>query len=289
MSRLRHALTVDDWMLHLVDPASAAQWTLHPDRRSRYWADPFFLPEADGSFSLLCEEFDYATNQGTIVHLTLGPDRAVREVEPILRTGHHESYPFTFTHEGDQFCVPEIATTGEVRLYQRDGDEWHQRGVLLEGFAGLDSTLHVGSDGRLWLFSSPVDNPDALHVWYAEQLDGPWRPHARNPVLVSPRGGRSAGRILELDGELRRPGQNAAQRYGRSVVICRIEDLTPSTYAEREVEEMLPPAGFDGMHTLDRLGELVLTDVVHRRPVLADKSYVRWRVRKTLASARQRR
>lgn len=58
-----------------------------------------------------------------------------------------------------------------------------------------------------------------LHVYYADTPLGPWRPHARNPVMVAPdrRGARMGGSFARHHGKLIRFGQDCTVTYGHSV------------------------------------------------------------------------
>jgi len=55
--------------------------------------------------------------------------------------------------------------------------------------------------------------------------------------------------------------------YGAGVSLQRVTKLTPHEYAEVEERRILPPegAGFIGMHTINRAGDLSVADVFARR------------------------
>lgn len=287
---LSRLMTVDDWDVVLTDGASGHTVVLHPDQPDRFWADPFLLVDSQGSGhpTLLCEEFDHRTNLGTVVEIGLGRDLQVVHVAPMLGTGHHESYPFTFEFDGARYCIPETAELGSVFLYKRHRSGWLRETTLLDGFPGLDATLVVDPVGDLWLFASPLTRPDDLHLWHATDLTGPWRPHRLNPVVSSTRGGRSAGRIRREGERLVRPGQNSAERYGGSIVEFEIEELTTDRYREREVGELRPSAGYVGTHTVDRVGSLTVVDAVRRTPIISNRSFVQWRLRKIVRQLARR-
>jgi hypothetical protein len=109
-------------------------------------------------------------------------------------------------------------------------------------------------------------NVDELHLYYAEQPLGPWTPHPRNPIKSDVRSARPAGPILRRDGRLYRPSQDCSGRYGRAVVINRIDRLDPEGYGEREVGRIEPDprSGTLGTHTLALQPTLTCVDGVLR-------------------------
>jgi hypothetical protein len=81
------------------------------------------------------------------------------------------------------------------------------------------------------------------------------------------RGARPAGRLYQRGNELYRPAQIGVPLYGSGVSISRVLRLTPETYAEKEVERVLPshPKALLGIHTLNRAGDLCVIDGFMRR------------------------
>jgi hypothetical protein len=99
-------------------------------------------------------------------------------------------------------------------------------------------------------------------VFFADALDGEWRPHPRNPVVSDVRSGRPAGAPFVEDGVLYRPAQSSALCYGQSMVINRIDVLTETDYRETAVAAIEPswlPASLC-THTLNASAHWVATD-----------------------------
>jgi hypothetical protein len=276
-------MTVDHWDLVLTEESSGRTATLRPPQTERFWADPFLIPaDDDGPPTVLCEEYDHRTDLGTVVEVTLTDDLTVDDVTPILNTGAHESYPFTFELDGGRYCIPETAQLGSVDLYARTTGGWQRERSLLPDVAGLDTTLFVDSSGLLWLFGSRLSAPDELRLWYADGLDGRWEPHPAGPVLTSAKGGRSAGRIRVDDGRIIRPGQDSSERYGGSIIEYEIVELTVDRYREEERHRIEPPQGYVGTHTIDRVGRWTIVDAARRRSIISHRSFLQWRLRKTV-------
>jgi hypothetical protein len=109
---------------------------------------------------------------------------------------------------------------------------------------------------------------EALRIWHAPALTGPWTPHARDPVKVDRSSSRPAGTPFVRDGVLYRPGQDCSLRYGGRVVLNRVDTLTPERYTETPVAAVEPfaAAGFPaGLHTLSAVGARTLVDGNARR------------------------
>jgi hypothetical protein len=185
----------------------------------------------------------------------------------------HLSYPFLFEHEGVLCCLPELAQSDGIQLFQQvpATGEWRFARTLLDGVAGVDPTL-VRHDQRLWLFCTTLEQSEAaLHVHWAHALAGPWHPHRRNPVKFDVRSARPAGAPFEHQGQLFRPSQDCSETYGGAVRINRIVRLTPDDYEEEAVAVLRPDANGPypaGMHTLSAAGDWTLIDGKRRRWLL---------------------
>jgi hypothetical protein len=77
------------------------------------------------------------------------------------------------------WMVPESCSTASVDLYraERFPDGWVKQATLVSGVVASDATLFE-HDGRCWMFATVQDGggsySDALHLWSAPALRGPW-------------------------------------------------------------------------------------------------------------------
>jgi hypothetical protein len=73
-------------------------------------------------------------------------------------------------------------------------------------------------------------------------------------VVVDARRARPAGQVFTHQGQLVRPGQDCARRYGRAVVLNRIEVLSETEYVEIPFHSMEPDwfPGNIGTHTFNQ-------------------------------------
>jgi hypothetical protein len=266
----RHALI--QWSVGLVDgpithPEALAErpvrWIEPPP--GRFLADPFLARKQDDT-CVFVEEYDYATSKAHISVIEIDGGRTTPP-EKVLDAPYHLSFPCVFVHEGEHYMIPEQSRSGQVALYRCVAFpyRWKLERVLLEGVAAADPVLFQ-HEGLWWLFLSRAEYSsydNNLHIYYAKDLDAPFRRHPRNPVKCTLDGARMAGYPITLDGKLIRPAQNCVHQYGGSMIFHRIDRLTPDAYAETElcrIESNRSSRFGRGIHTFSALDDLAAID-----------------------------
>jgi hypothetical protein len=269
--------------------ANAIEWLAPPEGAAL--ADPLGAFERDGRLTILAEGYDFTDRQGRIVTIDVpvapghepssaasGGKEAVASArvaarEPVvvtprevLRLPVDASYPHLISHGTHIYCLPEASASGRVQLYRADPfpDRWTPDRVLLQGFAGVDATLHRHA-GRWWMFVGNLADQDEtrLSVFHASDLFGPWEPHTLNPVKCDLRSARSAGPLFEHEGALYRPAQDGSVACGGAVAVNRITALSPTQFSEETVAVLRPSADGPyphGLHTLTGVGSYTLVD-----------------------------
>jgi hypothetical protein len=242
-------------------------WTRLADDGKRFYADPFVV-EHQRRLWIFVEEFPYATGRGIISVVELGPDGPIGAPRPVLETGGHLSYPFVFERDGQMWMIPETADRRSVELYRADAfpDRWVHAATLIKDVPVGDATI-VDHGGRLWLFGTVGEGDasswDALYLWSSDTLEGPWRPHGENPVLMDALGARSGGAFFRKDGALWRPAQDCSTGYGAGLALCRVTQLDEAGFAQ-EIAAVLRPGGPDwpgtGLHTLNWAAGIEVVD-----------------------------
>jgi hypothetical protein len=242
-------------------------------------ADPFLYRDDHGTVCLF-EALDYRTNRGWIAAVDV--ENALTRDQPldqrtVFRNEWHWSYPFVFEDGSETYCIPETADAAGALLHRLTPSGFEQEADLLPGLAVLDPTL-VRHDDRYWLFCTLRNGPllnTALHLFVADRLHGPYRPHGDNPVKVDVRSARPAGSIVEVDGQLYRPGQDCGLDYGAALVLHRIDELSEDAFRETRVAHLTPAAPYgDGLHTLSFGGGWVAVDAkryAFSPPILATR------------------
>ena len=238
----------------------------------RFWADPFSIKVGEQHY-IFFEEYLNSAGRAHISVIEVDQSGIVSGPAEVLKLDCHLSYPFVFEWRGDYYMVPETGDKNQVGLYRSATFpfDWQLEQVLLEAKCPLDATL-VEVDGTWWMFVNIQEegvlvNWDELHLYYADNPRGPWKPHARNPVISDVRRARPAGRLFWSNDVLHRPGQDSSLRYGYATTISRIDNLTPTEYRETEVAKILPNWDKDvlGVHTLNKSDEITVIDCFMKR------------------------
>ena len=273
--RLAHAgdmLFADKWnvgvaplpierFLQTGDSWPDTEWLREADGLD-YRADPFGAT-ADGRTWALVERFDAAVARGRIEAFEIATRGWSEPAQPVMDGPAHMSYPFLLQHEGAWYCVPESLGEGNVSLLRAVSlpSRWEKVATLLDAEA-VDATL-VRYGDRWWLFCTDFDEPrhHRLRAFYADDLRGPYRPHALNPVKVDPRSAGCAGTPFIVDGVLYRPSQNCSRSYGGAIGINRVVELTPTAFREETAVVLSPHPRYPaGVHTLSAVGPMTLVD-----------------------------
>lgn len=238
-----------------------------PDGGTRYFADPFVLMRGDVAH-VFCEEVPFATGKGVISHFTIDAEGRASQPRPVLERPYHLSYPFVFERGGRVWMIPESSSNRTVELYraERFPDRWVKEAVLLDGILADDATL-LEHAGRFWMFASVRDWPqasswEALGLFYADALEGPWQAHEGNPVLLDPTAARPAGAMFQHKGALIRPAQDCRDGYGAGLAFARVDRLDEQGFTQTVVGRVAPRTGkTKGLHTYNRAGGVEVIDL----------------------------
>lgn len=271
----------DQWRILLYrDVAEGrlrAPWaTLSPDAAA-FWADPFVVPHERG-VAVFLEELPFASGKGRISVIDVDSDGRKGALSTVLDQPWHLSYPFIFEWQGKHFMIPESSANKTVDLYECTEFPLHWRYVktLISGVRLADATL-IRWEGRWWMFAAHGDlgasNYDELHLFWADDVTGPWHAHVLNPVRIDAGSTRPAGAMFVANGRIVRPAQDCRNRYGDAVVFQEVLDLDLTHFRERTVCRLKP----DGLapdaacHTFNRAGRYAVIDAAEsiRRSVRA--------------------
>jgi hypothetical protein len=253
-----------------VDPGKAfpwrkVRWAEPPD--GGFIADPFLVEDGERRW-LFYEHLGFDQGKGT---LWVAPfEQGAPQFErgrKALETALHLSFPNVFRAADHWYMLPEQSRAGNTTLYRATEFpfEWQPLRQLLPDFPGTDPVLFP-YDGKWWLFVTQGVHPcneNNLHVFWADDLSGHFRPHPMNPVRTGLRGSRMAGPIHNDGGKIIRPGQDCHDGYGEGVILFEIVRLDVERYEEQEWCAWPPsrqqPFG-DAFHTYVVCGDLVAID-----------------------------
>lgn len=240
-----------------------------PDDGQRYYADPFVVEQGETKH-VFVEEYPFATRKGLISHFTIEPDGRMTKPRPVLECPYHLSYPQVFQHGGQFWMLPETNASGSLELYraERFPDRWVLHARLLEGRINDATFLEYG--GKLWIFAGIQSYRssawDGLGLFSATSIDGPWKAHASNPVLIDARAARPAGSPFIHNGALYRPTQDCTRGYGSAINIARVTAFDETRYSQQTVANIAFQPGREAMgpHTLNWAGGVEFIDVFAR-------------------------
>lgn len=287
--RLMHAVAQrllwrEQWQIEVYrsngsDASGTLSYWVKPPN-SAFWADPFLLTLRDRTW-LLFEELPYATNKGHISIVELDRNgKAIGTPQVALSEPWHLAYPFTYRHDGKLYMMPDASSSRELRLYQCEDEEnpvkWNYCATLLQGPRIADATITQHA-GRLWMFCTQGDDDssmdDTLHIYWADQITGPWQPHKMNPVKIDARHSRPAGSMWCDSGQLHRVVQNCSTTYGHHTSCMRVMRLSEDEFEEELVRDW---GGGDiqphvPWHTYNRHGDMFVLDRLRRAPRWASR------------------
>ena len=247
----------DVWSRHSL---SGETWQVLKDRETHFYADPVPWQE-DGRYYLFFEDLDQNTQKGELSCVAFDADGKPGEARVCLEEDYHLSYPFLIRHQGETYMIPETRGNRDVALYRATAFPfgWERQKILLDDIDAADVTI-TRHDEKWWLFCVTRDDAggysDCLSIFYAEDLFGPWLPHAQNPVLIDKATARPAGDFVVRDGKLMRPVQDCTRSYGAGLNLVEVTELTTQSYRQQVVTELAPNAYWPGrkLHMLNRAG-----------------------------------
>lgn len=240
-------------------------WVKH-NYKDRFFADPFILSVNERVIKVLVEDFPYYNKKGVISLLTI--DRktyTLMEKKIVLEQPFHMSYPFILRKENGEFWVaPEASQSGNLYYYTINPETEqleHQQILLPEPL--LDSTI-VEYEGLWWLFCTKrgVNSNKDLFIYYAEQPEGPWKEHAKNPVVRNAAMARPAGYMVKVGDEMFRVIQKSDKCYGEAVNVSRVLKLTTTEFEEVFVKELRAQKDeySNNFHTLNSFDGITVVD-----------------------------
>lgn len=253
---------------------AGGNWRGLADDGARYYADPFLFAHG-GRRWLFCEEYPYATAKGILSVAAIDAEGRPGRPRPCLEAPTHLSWPQVFAHGGAVYMIPESAGAGRVELWRATDfpQRWTLDCVLIDAIRAHDPLLRVGPDGAYLLATLDDDGGsswDALGLFAAPSLHGPWRACGDHPILVDASAARPAGPFVAKADGLWRPAQDCRGGYGAGLAVCRVTRLDAGGYAQEVAVRLGPPPlpGAEGAHSLCRLGDLEAIDVRGARLIL---------------------
>ncbi len=267
---------VQTWTREFLDagqtPGFPVSW-FSPKEFGRFYADPIPFVQDNRTF-IAYEDYLPWTGKGRIAVAEITPE-AVRPQGVVLEAKRaHFSYPFIFSFEGTNYCIPQTDSSDGLPIYRlMEPTQWELTGALTGVPNLIDPTLAF-YDSRWWLFGLSLDGADEwLRIfWSASPLE-PWTECAASPIR-SDGDLRPAGPLVSLDGRLYRfsqdgatPSWNRATSYGQGIHVNEVLEISPATFKEHRVltaraHEHWPFS--QGFHTIAGVDNITCIDAYRR-------------------------
>lgn len=225
-----------------------------PKANHEYYADPFILSGKDENL-IIAEHYSYKTRKGNIVVIKPG----INQSKTVIEKDTHLSYPFVYNENGKTFVIPEESGAGKVNLYQWNEDTYELdfKTTLLD-LPVIDPSI-LKHNGKYYLMGGIKDEcpNEKLYIYFANQLEGPYVAHPKNPVKCDPRGSRMGGGFIPTEDGIIRPGQYSVKHYGEKLWFFKINTLNETDYEETFQYEMTPDqkapfkCGLHNYHKID--------------------------------------
>lgn len=268
---LRKIFTADKWNIGFVHQSKEdfiLRRGLSPDLEwikedsVEYAADPF-VSVINRQVYIFYEELNFWKGKGQlniIKDLDFGTKRKISGIEP---ADIHLSYPYIFKSDSSLYCIPETSASKEVGLYLIDAENemnFKKVRTLISGEHFVDTSMvHYGN--KFWLFTSISQRPKQLYIYYSDSLDKQFVPHISNPIPVCSYESRGAGDMFIVDNALYRPTQNPTNRYGGSIMINKVEQLSEEIYRQKFEFEIQPQSPYSkGLHNISFAEDLIVLD-----------------------------
>lgn len=228
------------------------------DVPAKFVADPFLVQE-DSTWYLFFEVYNNKTQQGDLAVATSKDARRWEYQQIILDESFHLSYPYVFKWQDDYYLIPESFETNSIRLYKATNfpTQWSFVTTLVTDSDFVDPSIVYFND-KWWLFASQTSN-DILHLFYADDLQGPWKEHPSSPIVEDDKHkARPSGRVLVIEDRLYRFTMNVAPEVGtHEVWAYEVTRLDDEHYSEvrAQTEPILKASGSgwtaQAMHQID--------------------------------------
>ena len=243
-----------------------AVWSSPSPDATAFWADPFVVPHADG-VTVFFEDVPFATGKGRISLIDINHEGRASDPVVVLDKPWHLSYPFIFEWLGRRYMIPESSGNETLDLFECVDfpAQWSHVKTLIAGCRLADATV-IHWQGRLWMFAAHAERDasiyDELHIFWADDLLGPWHAHELNPVKIDAGSARPAGAMFVDGDRLIRPTQDCRNRYGDGVVFQEVLVLDEQHFEERIIDRLTPGSATRGtcFHTYNAAGRFIVID-----------------------------
>lgn len=224
---------------------------------------PFGYRTADGTLHVLYAKQGRSAEEHGIARIRPKRDNVLKRSRQLL-AGEALGYPYTFVHEGQVHTVVEERGSSQVRLFRMNEDAQRLEPIAVLLDHSLYSPTLFQHAGKWWLMGTmPPFEDEALYLYTAMSVTGPYVQHPQAPALFDARGTRPAGTPFLHEGSLYRPALELGTDGMERIAIKRIVRLDSEGFQEETVKLVAPIQGSTwsyGIRTLCSVGDVTLVD-----------------------------
>lgn len=254
--------------------------------KSRFMADPFGIYFKE-QLHIVYEDLKFEEGIGKTARF-LYENNTFNQNEIVIEEEFHMSYPFLFEQNEEIYCIPETYQANQVRLYKalQFPSKWTLESVLIDGYAGIDSTLYQ-HDKTWFLFSTDKNEGPHfnLNIHFSDSVFGPWKAHPKNPVKTDIRSARPAGTFFNHEGELYRPSMDYSKKIEGRITINKVVTLSKHNFKEVAYKVINPFQNTyyaDKVHTLSEIGSNTLVDGAKELFIFSNFSAFKYKMKRVI-------
>lgn len=243
-------------------PSLNVRWLPAPNTGS-HRLEPFGYADRTGELNIIYRK-DVPDGPSRFARVRPKADNILKRSRELLQLGSSLSYPYVVEHADEVFVVVSRQAEQVTELHRVDDNNAGLAPVrtLLSEALTAPTLFHI--EGRWWLMGTkPPLVDEALYLYSADQLEGPYQSHPMNPVRIDARGARPAGTPFVHHGILWRPGLDTTDPAHYRVVLNEVLKFDPSAFLERSGNVIGAFKGSvypEGIRTVCAAGEITLVD-----------------------------
>ena len=225
-----------------------------PDKNT-FIADPFLFKYEDEYYAFF-EEWNY--NYGYISCSKLDKNLNFTNIEKILDTKSHLSFPSIFKYKDNIYMVPESCSGGNgMDVYKciHFPLKWEKEKTI-HNINAIDPVFFCNND-VIYIFCG---SHKEFKIYYSIDFNI-FNEHSINNC-TSIKYPRSAGNIFKYQDNFYRPAQICNPCYGYGIAIYRIDLINTKNYKETLIKEIKPTwfPELTGTHTFNICNDLLIID-----------------------------
>ncbi|MEL0244081.1 MAG: hypothetical protein VW955_06565, partial [Gammaproteobacteria bacterium] len=176
----------------------------------------------------------------------------------LISEKYHLSFPASFKKNSKTYILPEMSTQSYQSIYEIKSNLFQEHNKIRTFLPALVDPVIFNFQGEDFLIGTEAGilQNNLLKIIKLNDFEI----LEEIQVLKSDGDARNGSKVFTKDGKLFRYAQNNLLYYGHSLTLQEIIIEWPEV-SFRNIETLLPPESFDGIHTLDHNGSEYVYDL----------------------------